>query len=144
MLMKNLAAIARYGHAYAHHDLRGIRVSGSEHAIIMYLASRACVNQEAIAEFLMLDKGSVARALLKLEGKNLVARTVNPENRREKIVSLTEHGQAIVAEVVNTALAWESELLEGLSPQERELFYRLSEKIAALKAEDAAKGGSHE
>ena len=76
MFMKNVSALTRYWHAYTHRSLKGIDLAGSEHSVIMYLAQRDSVNQDDISEHLLLDKGTIARVLTKLEGKNLVARVV--------------------------------------------------------------------
>ena len=130
MFLKNISAISRYGYIYAHRNLKNIDITGSEHAVIIYLSKHDCVNQDRISEFLMLDKGSIAKTLANLEEKNFITRTVNSQNRREKIISLTEYGKSAVDMVLNIAEEWQSNVLDGLTLQERDVFYRLSEKIA--------------
>ena len=69
MFMKNVSAISRYGYIYAHRNLKNINITGSEHSIVMYLSINDSINQESISEALMLDKGTIAKTLAKLEEK---------------------------------------------------------------------------
>lgn len=130
MFLKNVAAISRYGYIYAHRNLKNIDITGSEHSIVIYLSRHDGVNQESISEALMLDKGTIAKNLAQLEEKNFITRVVNQENRREKIISLTEYGKSVVNVVLNVSEKWEIDVLNGLTPQEKDAFHRLSEKIA--------------
>ncbi len=130
MFMKNVSAISRYGYIYAHRNLKNINITGSEHSIVMYLSINDSINQESISEALMLDKGTIAKTLAKLEEKKFINRKVNPLNRREKIISLTKYGKSIIETVLNISEKWENSVLAGLTLEERDTFYKLSEKIA--------------
>ena len=53
------------------------------------------VTQDALSAALVIDKAATARALYQLEQNGFVSRTVNPENRRQKLVSATEKARSI-------------------------------------------------
>ena len=129
MFIKNVSALARYWHTYTHRNLTEIDLSSSEHAVIMHLAHQDCVNQDAIAENLALDKGTIARALTKLEQKNLVSRVVNEHNRRENLVSLTPYGQSEVNAIIQVAQTWNSLVMQGVDEWEQKLFVSILTKI---------------
>lgn len=131
MFMKNVSAISRYGYIYAHRNLENINITGSEHSIVMYLSINDSINQESISEALMLDKGTIAKTLANLEDKKFIIRKINPLNRREKIISLSKYGKSIIETVKNISEKWENTVLAGLTLEERDTFYRLSEKIAS-------------
>lgn len=84
-----------------------------------------CMNQEELSAFLSLDKGTIAKALVKLEGKRFVDREVNEENRREKIVTLTEYGKEEVGKIFEVSEKWKQDVLEGISEEDQEVFFRI-------------------
>jgi len=139
MFMKEISAISRYWYRYTHRNLKTIDIAGSEHSIIMTLAMNESMNQDALSDFLSLDKGTIAKALVKLEGKGFVARVVNEENRREKIVSLTGYGKEEVGKIFGVSEKWKQEVLEGISEDDQEVFFR-----TLLSVSQKAKMMSHE
>jgi DNA-binding MarR family transcriptional regulator len=48
------------------------------------------ITQDELSTALVIDKAATARALDQLEKKGFVSRRINPENRRQKLVSVTE------------------------------------------------------
>lgn len=130
MFMKNLSAIVKYGYIYAHHNLENVNITGSEHSVIIYLSMHTWGNQAQISQALMLNKGTIAKTLAKLEEKNIIERSINPKNKREKIVSLSEYGKSMIDIVLNISDQWEKDVLAGLTAQEKDIFYNLIEKVA--------------
>lgn len=125
MFMKEISAISRYWYSYTHRNLKTLDLAGSEHSIIMALAMNECMNQEELSAFLSLDKGTIAKALVKLEGKRFVDREVNEENRREKIVTLTTYGKEEVGKIFEVSEKWKQDVLEGISEEDQEVFFRI-------------------
>jgi DNA-binding MarR family transcriptional regulator len=123
--MKQLSAIAKYWCIYTHRNLQDTELAKTEHSIIMYLSLEDNVSQDTISEHLLLDKGTIAKTLAKLEEKNLVQRVVNQQNRRENIVSLTETGQKEVKTVQDIGKSWNASLMEGLPEEELLIFTKV-------------------
>lgn len=61
-----------------------------------------------------VDKGWISRSLAHLLSEGLVARGAHPTDTRLTLVSLTEKGRALVAEVAPIARANEARLLAGV------------------------------
>ena len=57
------------------------------------------ITQEELAAHFHIDKGTVARALRKLEDKNYLFRKVDSKNRRRYLIYLTEKGRNAVPNI---------------------------------------------
>ena len=148
MFMKEISALSRYWYSYTHRNLKTLDIAGSEHAIIMTLAMNESMNQYELSESLSLDKGTIARALSKLEGKGFVDREVNEDNRREKIVSLTAYGKEEVGKIFGVSETWKQEVLEGISEQDQDVFIRtllsVSQKAKMIITRDTVEKDEYE
>lgn len=78
------------------------------------------VSQEDLAEKLHFDKGSAARSLAKLEAAGLVARTVNPRNRRQLAITLTPQAESLRAPFLAALRELTEAMVRGFSDDERE------------------------
>jgi DNA-binding MarR family transcriptional regulator len=81
--------------------------------------------QQDIAEIIKKDKSVVLRQIDNLEKKNLVQRTVDPNDRRRNIVKVTDEGVKLVNEINVKLNGLYSLLSEGLDASETETFYRV-------------------
>jgi len=130
MLMSSLSIIVRGSQVYASRKLSEYGIKATEGYILMYLMGNSDTNQDAIAKFFNLDKGSIARSLQKLESKGFISRKVNDENQREKVITLTEKALKI-RDVLNDLLVErKKEIYCGLSNDEIIAFEKTVEKIA--------------
>ncbi|VVS90937.1 MarR family winged helix-turn-helix transcriptional regulator [Desulfoluna spongiiphila] len=89
------------------------------------------VTQDELSKALCIDPAATARALDQLEKKGLVNREINPENRRQKLVSITPLALEMKPgfyEVLNTA---SDALVTGLSGQEKKAALSLLDRIMA-------------
>ena len=75
---------------------------------------------ERIARYLDIDKGAVAKTVAKLEGKGYVERTVNPENKREKLVVATDKATRVFDKMKREYDAISARMFSGLSQDEIE------------------------
>ena len=75
-------------------------------------------SQQDIAKRLNMNDGTIAKALRKLEDKNMIQRSPNPDNRRQNLISLTDTGLNIAEEFNNLDEKWEKDVFEGLTSDE--------------------------
>jgi DNA-binding MarR family transcriptional regulator len=113
-----------------------MNIGFTEQTILKFLSKGEVVNQDTIAKHFMLDKGAVAKTLSKLEEKDLILRTDNPSNKREKLITITELGRNKSQTYYDEVKELHSFLFEGLSKEEIEQFTKITEKITqnAIKA----------
>lgn len=76
------------------------------------------------------NKSVVMRMIDSLEEKGLAKRTVNPEDRRENLLSITEKGEEVVCQYQEIEKRLSNELLEGISPEKIATFFEVIEKIS--------------
>lgn len=85
--------------------------------------------QKDIAQALSLDSSSLVRVLAQLRAAQLVQWDCDPADKRTKRIALTAQGKAVATEILQTSLAIEQALLDGLSEQERDITRRSLHKI---------------
>lgn len=76
------------------------------------------------------NKSVVMRMIDSLEKKGLVKRTVNPEDRRENLLSITDMGEQVVAEYHKIEKKLSYELLKGIPDKKVEAFFEVVEEIS--------------
>lgn len=76
------------------------------------------------------NKSVVMRMIDSLESKDLVKRTVNPEDRRENLLSITEKGEKVVVKYQEIEKKLSSELLQDLSPEKLAVFFEVIDEIS--------------
>lgn len=96
-----------------------------------------------------MQKVQVSRAILKLENKRLIMRRINLEDRREVFLKLTAAGVRIYHTIVPIALAYQSQLTEGLSADDLKRLDRIMETLQGnakklLKRADGPAAGAEE
>ncbi|WP_300672521.1 MarR family transcriptional regulator [Desulfoluna sp.] len=89
------------------------------------------VTQETLSRTLCIDPAATARALDQLQKKGLVSREVNPENRRQKLVSATPLAWTMQEKFYKVLSNASEELVIGLSQEEKETTLTLLDRIMA-------------
>lgn len=82
-------------------------------------------------EATMISSGGMTNRLDRLEKAGLVERQPDPNDRRGKLIALTERGRAVIDETIGLHVANEVRLLETLSPSEQETLNELLAKLIA-------------
>ena len=93
-------------------------VSSVEFGLVASLGRRPPMSVAKLADAVGMDKGQISRALAVLVERKLVARTGNPRDNREVLVSLTRTGLAAHDAIVAGAQERNARLLEGLSDED--------------------------
>lgn len=130
MFMSDLSIIVRGGQVYSTRKLSDYGINAAEEYLLMYLMGHSNTNQDAIAKFFMLDKGSVARSLQKLENKGFISRKVNDENQREKVITLTKKAFDLKDVLSGLLVDWRKEMYNGISDDEILAFEQTLKKLA--------------
>ena len=84
-----------------------------------------------VADRTMLDKVAVSRAVTKLIKNGRIDRQFADADRRRSILNLSEEGQKVHDEVAPLALAFEEDLLHGISEDNYEQFNIVLERLLA-------------
>lgn len=95
MIMRDISIIMRKMRVHAEHALADEGIGFPEQQVLMCLIAHGDFTQERIARYLDIDKGAVAKTVAKLEQKGYVERTINPQNKREKLVVATDRATRV-------------------------------------------------
>lgn len=107
------------------------KVSIPEWRVIAILGRFPGLSAVEVAERTMLDKVAVSRAVTKLIKKGRIDREFADADKRRSILNLSDEGKKLHDEIAELALAFERDLLEGLSPDELAQLNSLMERLLA-------------
>ena len=99
---------------------------------LMEIHKRKDLSQDDLASIFGQSKGTIAKALRKLEDKEYVERIVDENNRRKYILNTTEKGEELAILLENDLKKWEEEvgidtLDEDVKDQLREIARKTEE-----------------
>lgn len=113
-----LSVITRNHFIYINRETKDLNLTGGQLPCLILLSHKQGVTQDYIARKFHIDKGTIARAVKKLEDKGFISRTLDPENRRKYLIFLTEKGEQTVPKIRGIERKWEKVVCEGLSDEE--------------------------
>ena len=115
-----MSTIHRHRSIYINRRLKDIGLTSGLYGILLciYDDYKSPKSQQDIAKRLNMNDGTIAKALRKLEDKNMIQRSPNPDNRRQNLISLTDTGLNIAEEFNNLDEKWEKDVFEGLTSDE--------------------------
>lgn len=76
------------------------------------------------------NKSVVMRMIDSLEHKGLARRTVNPDDRRENLLSITDEGSSVLSQYRQIESRLSAELLNGIPPEKVACFFEVAEEIS--------------
>jgi len=99
--------------------------------MIAYLAHYGDMNQAQLADLLDVAPISAGRLVERLQEGGWVARTENPNDRRELQVSLTAKAEAVLTRARRVGDEVAAEALAGFTPEEAEQFSEMLQRVRA-------------
>jgi DNA-binding MarR family transcriptional regulator len=106
--------------------------------VLLALGARPC---KAIAQQVMVPNPTLTRTLARMQERGLVTAQKGPRDGREKIMALTEEGQATYERVFHPHVALVERSTAHLDPSEQDELVRLLTKLADGFATEGASHG---
>jgi DNA-binding MarR family transcriptional regulator len=128
-----LANLLKRGAILRYKRLAGL--SSVEFGLVASLGRRPPMSVARLAEAVGQDKGQISRALAELVSRKLIAKSANPKDSREVLVSLTATGLAAHDAIVAGAQERNRRLREHLSEAEFEMLLQQVDQLTAIAAE---------
>lgn len=97
----------------------GYELSLSQVLALQILETKTPLALHELSERLSLERSTVSRLVDALVKSGFMHRQTNEQNRREVLLSLTEHGKQSVKQVRNQSIAFLQHVLTSLSEDER-------------------------
>ncbi len=129
--------VARIGHRALLEALAGDDLRLPHFAILSALSDFGPLAQHELADRLNLNRSHLVGYLDTLEGRGLVSRERDPDDRRRQRVTLSSSGRSRVRRLNRIAQDSQSELLEALSERERRVLVDLLRRV--VQAHDQAR-----
>lgn len=114
-------------------DLKRYGLTADNFSVLELLYNKGPQHVQPMCDKLMIPSGSITYVVNKLEGKGLVRKVQDEDNRRYWKVSLTEEGEALFDEIFPQHVETIQEILNPLAEQQKEELGRLL-KIVGLNA----------
>lgn len=131
LLICDLSMLHKYGKQALDSYLDASGFNWQEMAVMMALQSAPDTDQSLLSKLLQTDKGNVTKLLGRMEGKGLIARTVDPEDSRRKIILLTASGTAQLPALHEAMARWERACFQGLTARQTDDFAETCRLIIA-------------
>ena len=126
MLVCDISLTHKYGKQTLDARLSPFHVCWQEMAVLMAVHRSPDVTSALLSRLLQTDKGNVTKLLNSMESKGLITRAPTQKDQRRKALRLAPAGETLLPDLYRVMSGWENECLEGLSPEDREGYQRLS------------------
>lgn len=119
----------------------GIEISGGQGRILFVLWKKDHLTISEISRETSLAKNTVSIVVDGMVNKGILDRRINPENRRQTIISLTEYAKSMQSRYEAVSQQMNVLFYEGFTQEEQKVFDDYLEKVrnTLLRAEDERK-----
>ena len=108
--------ISDYGLYYNNINTQNLTIK--EYSVLLRIRFTPISTQNDLVKLFKVSGAYMAKLLKKFEDENYIFRIENPQNRREKIVKLTDDGIKKTDYLISLIEDWESEVTSNLTEEE--------------------------
>jgi len=130
-----MSMIHRTHMMYLNDKMKDMDITAGQFPFIVVLSHEEGITQEELAAHFHIDKGTVARAIRKLEDKEYLFRKVDSLNRRRYLIYLTEKGRRAVPQIINIDNEWENSMCSKFSNEEYQNLFNILKVLAGNSLE---------
>jgi MarR family transcriptional regulator, lower aerobic nicotinate degradation pathway regulator len=105
-------------------------LTGPQYAVLSALTQQAAVDQRSAGRLASLDKSTAADVIARLQRNGWLGRDRDPSDGRRYLLSLTAPARAALQHITPRAGAIQRQLLEPLTPEDREWFVDTLARVA--------------
>ena len=125
-----VSLVSRSKFVFLNNRLRPLGLSAGQFPVLMLLAKEQNIMQDRLVRHYNLDKGTIARAVRKLEDGGYIRRITDPGNRRAVRLFLTGKGEGSIPLLQAINREWEDQISAGLSKDEGRALHSLMHRVA--------------
>jgi DNA-binding MarR family transcriptional regulator len=96
-----MSIITRNHYIFMNHELKHLELTDGQVPCLLVLSKKEGITQDELAKMFYIDKGTIARAIKKLEEKGMVNKVQDPLNRRRYLLSLTQKGEQVIPVILH-------------------------------------------
>jgi MarR family 2-MHQ and catechol resistance regulon transcriptional repressor len=121
--------------AHAHRSIQGFGMGQSDFGVLEALLHRGPLSVKELGAKVLLTSGSMTAAVDRLADRGLVARRDDPQDRRSRIVHLTDAGRELIERAFAEHRIAMEQAVAGFPVEERSALIRSLRRLG-LAAED--------
>ncbi|APF41272.1 MarR family winged helix-turn-helix transcriptional regulator [Neomicrococcus aestuarii] len=125
-----IARVSSLANAKANASLRELGLKVRSYSVLNLAASDLNPTQRELAHMLSLDPSQIVALVDELENAGLILREQDPRDRRQKVITATVEGEALLAEARERTQAAQAESLAPLTPEEQLAFRETMLRLA--------------
>lgn len=109
-----------------------------QYAALLSIGANPGVDATRLSALIAFDRSTLGDVLERLETKGWIRRGPGPDDRRVKVLTLSDAGAALLAQVTPAVQRVQERLLAPLAPEDRATMVRLLGELADLHNETTA------
>lgn len=122
--------IRRCEQSFLREHLNGYQLKPADSVVLHTMRKKGRCNQESLCDIVDIDKGRMARILEHLEERHFIKRIVNPSDKREKLIELTDEGLEMLQVIDTLFEEWNERCFADFTEEEQEEYQGYLERIA--------------
>jgi DNA-binding MarR family transcriptional regulator len=103
-----------------------------QYAALVAIAAHDGTDATRLSNMIAFDRSTIGSVLDRLEKRGLIQRAPSPDDRRQKLIFLTESGRKLISDCETAVERVQNRIVGVLSREERELFLKLMTRIVQL------------
>ena len=123
--------ISSYG-SYYESNLKDNDLTLKEFSVLLRIRFQGVATQHDLVELFKVSGAYIAKLLRKFEDHGYIARKEDPENRRKKLVKMTDDGIKKTDELIEIIQNWEDKVTAGISEDEIKTLKEILFKITMI------------
>lgn len=112
------AKMKKYHVKYLEKNIKLDDVQTAQFIILVVLSKHDKITQKELADHLSYSEGLITRFLKQLEQNNYIHREIDENNKRKKIITITQKGIDLAEEIEKYNEIWEKEVFKFLNEDE--------------------------
>ena len=109
---------------------KNISITPGQMGILFLLKSRDAMTMSDLGAALYIDNSTITRLVDRLESRDLVRRVMNPEDRRQYLLSITDKGTDVIHSAKDIVRSTNDLIMKGFSKEEIDSFKRVLESFS--------------
>lgn len=103
-----------------------------QYAALCSIAANSGIDATRISNAIAFDRSTIGSVLDRLEKRNLIERRASPNDRRQKLIFLTDDGHKLLNDCKEAVDRVQNRIVAVLNKEERETFLKLMTRIVEL------------
>jgi len=112
-------------------ECEGFDMTPVQYAALIALRDNPGIDATRIAALVALDRSTMGNVLERLEGKRLIERRANPQDKRVKLLKLSRRGAKLLVDCEPFVRAAQARMFEPLAADERVQFTHMMRRMIA-------------